>query len=42
MDPAEYVAKLGLRLTPEGYLVEDSGLARTGIMPASLSASRFR
>ena len=28
VDPAEYVAKLGLRLTPEGYLVEDSSLAR--------------
>jgi uncharacterized protein (DUF433 family) len=28
VDPAEYVARLGLRLTPEGYLVEDSSLAR--------------
>ncbi len=28
VDPAEYVAKLGLRLTAEGYLVKDDHRAR--------------
>ncbi|HUT34073.1 MAG TPA: DUF433 domain-containing protein [Planctomycetota bacterium] len=28
VDPKEYAASLGLRLTDEGYLVKDDGLAR--------------